>query len=51
MSLAAIVVWAMFAVLIGWLGMVLYLTFRTVDDELREVARARLDRGETSDRT
>lgn len=31
------VAWAMFAVLIGWLGMVLYATFRTLDGELREV--------------
>ena len=36
MSLAAAVAWAMFAVLIGWLGMVLYATFRTLDGELRE---------------
>jgi hypothetical protein len=35
-SLAALVAWGMFAVLIGWLGMVLYATFRTLDDELRE---------------
>ena len=35
MSLAAIVAWAMFAVLIGWLGMVLYATFHTLDGELR----------------
>ena len=35
MSLAAIVAWAMFAVLIGWLGMVLYATFRTLDGEVR----------------
>ena len=36
MSLAAIVAWAMFAVLIGWLGMVLYATFHTLDGELRD---------------
>jgi hypothetical protein len=36
MSLAAIVAWVMFAVLIGWLGMVLYATLRTIDGELRD---------------
>ena len=36
MSLAAIVAWAMFAVLIGWIGMVLFATFRTLDGEVRE---------------
>ena len=36
MSIAAIVAWAMFAVLIGWLGMVLYATFRTLDGEVRQ---------------
>jgi hypothetical protein len=37
-SVAELVAWAMFAVLIGWLGMVLYATFRTLDGELREAA-------------
>ena len=41
MSLAAVVAWAMFAVLIGWLGMVLYATFRTLDGEVRDVAKNR----------
>ena len=36
MSLAAIVAWAMFVVLIGWLGMVLYETFRTLEGEVRD---------------
>ena len=36
-----IVAWAMFAVLIGWLGMVLYATFRTLDGEVREARAAR----------
>jgi len=39
MSLAAIVAWAMFAVLIGWIGMVLFATFRTLDGEVQEAAR------------
>jgi cell division septal protein FtsQ len=39
MSLAAIAAWAMFAVLIAWLGMVLFATFRNLDSEVRE-ARA-----------
>ena len=30
------VAWAMFAVLIGWLGMVLYATFRTLEGEVRD---------------
>ena len=44
MSLAAIVAWAMFAVLIGWLGMVLYATFRTLDGEVRKAQGADRDR-------
>ena len=43
MSLAAVVAWAMFAVLIGWLGMVLYATFRTLDGEVREAAERERD--------
>jgi len=35
MSLADLVAWAMFAVLIGWLGVVLWATFRTLDGEAR----------------
>ncbi len=38
MSLAEVVAWAMFAVLIGWLGMVLYSTFRTLEGEVRDAA-------------
>ena len=38
MSLAVAVAWAMFAVLIGWLGMVLYATFRTLDGEVRDAS-------------
>lgn len=45
MSVAEVVAWAMFALLIGWLGMVLYATFRTLDGEVREVGTER-DRGE-----
>ena len=45
MSLAEVVAWAMFALLIGWLGMVLYATFRTLDGEVREASTER-DRGE-----
>ena len=30
------VAWAMFVVLIGWLGMVLYATFRTLEGEVRD---------------
>ena len=43
MSLAAVVAWAMFAVLIGWLGMVLYATFRTLDGEVREAVERERD--------
>lgn len=44
MNAAEIVAWVMFAVLIGWLGMVLYATFRTLDGEVREAGRAERDR-------
>jgi hypothetical protein len=49
MSAAELVAWAMFAVLIGWLGMVLYATFRTMDGEVREAAGSERDRGEGGD--
>lgn len=39
MSLAELVAWAMFAVLIGWLGFVLYATFHQLDGETRELHR------------
>ena len=35
MTLAELVAWAMFAVLIGWLSIVLYATFRQLDGEAR----------------
>jgi hypothetical protein len=38
MSTAAIVAWAMFAVLIAWIGTVLYATFRTLDGEMRDAS-------------
>ena len=41
MSLAALVAWAMLALLIGWLGIVLAATFRQMDGELKEEARRR----------
>ena len=41
MTVAALVAWAMLAVLIGWLGIVLYATFRQIDGEAREAARRR----------
>ncbi len=41
MSLAGLVAWAMLAVLIGWLGLVLYATFRQIDGERQEAARRR----------
>ena len=41
MSLATIVAWAMLALLIGWLGIVLAATFRQLDGELEEDARRR----------
>jgi hypothetical protein len=41
MSLAAIVAWAMLALLIGWLGIVLAATFSQMDGELEEDARRR----------
>lgn len=39
MSLADVVAWVMFAVLIGWLGIVLYATFRQLDGEAKEAAK------------
>ena len=33
LSMAVLIAWAMFAVLIGWLGVVLWSTFRTIDGE------------------
>lgn len=33
MPLSDVVAWAMLAALIGWLGIVLYATFRTIDGE------------------
>lgn len=44
MTLAELVAWAMFAVLIAWLGLVLWATFRTLDDEARETREARASR-------
>ena len=44
MSLAVIVAWVMFAVLIGWLGMVLYATFRTLEGEVREARELDTDK-------
>ena len=41
MSLAAIVAWAMLALLIAWLGIVLAATFRQMDGEHKEDARRR----------
>ena len=41
MTLAELVAWAMFAVLIGWLGVVLWTTFRTLDGEAEELRRRR----------
>jgi hypothetical protein len=43
MSLAEVVAWAMFAVLIGWLGIVLWATFKTLDGETRELHRGDRD--------
>ena len=39
MSLAAFVAWIMFAVLIGWIAIVLCATFRQLDGERREAER------------
>jgi hypothetical protein len=39
--MALLIAWAMFAVLIGWLGVVLWSTFRTIDGERREAERRR----------
>jgi multisubunit Na+/H+ antiporter MnhF subunit len=36
MSLASLVAFAMLALLIGWVGTVLYATFRQLDGESRE---------------
>jgi hypothetical protein len=40
-DLASFVAWAMFAVLIGWLGWILWATFRQVEGESREAAAER----------
>jgi hypothetical protein len=45
MSLAGVVMWLMLVLLIGWLGMVLYATYRQLDGEVRERQR-RWQRGE-----
>ena len=39
MSLAEVVAWVMFAILIAWLGLVLYATLRQLDGERRAAAR------------
>jgi hypothetical protein len=44
-SLAVIVAWTMFAVLIGWLAVVLWSTFRTLEGETREARERRGDDG------
>jgi hypothetical protein len=36
MSLAGLVAFAMLALLIGWIGIVLYATFRQLDGEARD---------------
>jgi hypothetical protein len=41
MTLAGLVAWAMLALLIGWLGFVLYATFHQLDGESREAAKLR----------
>ncbi|HEX2128666.1 MAG TPA: hypothetical protein VHF58_05570 [Solirubrobacterales bacterium] len=41
MSLAAIAAWAMLALLIGWLGIVLAATFHQMGGEIEEDARRR----------
>jgi hypothetical protein len=43
-SLASLVAWAMLAVLIGWLGIVLVATYFQVDGETREAARRNGDK-------
>ena len=39
MSMAELVAWAMFAVLIAWLGVVLLATLRTLEGEARAARR------------
>ncbi len=39
MSLVGLVAWLMLALLIGWLGIVLYATFRQLDGEAREAGK------------
>jgi hypothetical protein len=40
-SIADVVVWVMFVLLIGWLGVVLYATFHQLDGEAREAVKRR----------
>lgn len=41
MALADLVAWVLLAVLLGFVGMVVYATFRQIDGEAREAARRR----------
>jgi multisubunit Na+/H+ antiporter MnhF subunit len=41
MELADVVAWALLAVLLGFVGMVVYATFRQIDGEAREAAERR----------
>jgi hypothetical protein len=43
MSLAALVAFAMLTLLIGWVAVVLYATFRQLDGEAREAERSEAD--------
>jgi hypothetical protein len=49
MSMGAIVAWVMFALLIGWIGTVLYATFRTLDGEVRAASEQYEDEGRALD--
>ena len=43
MTLAMLVAWVMLALLIGWLGIVLYATYHQLDGETREARERRED--------
>jgi len=41
MTLAEVVAWVVFTLIIAWLGLIIYATLRQVDGEVREAAKRR----------